>query len=168
MSRPGSRRIEGAKLAAVLIASSLTLTSGRSPALGQPLEGYALAYISIPLDGSADAPTSGLRFDLGDGEGGEAGDLGPRSRRPPPVFEVRFGAGEEPAELRLGGIAPAMIADRADLDGGAALWIWTGVGLAAVAAIVVAADAICIGINTTCSKDNDDDEDEVTDEPTGK
>jgi hypothetical protein len=85
------------------------------------------------------------------------------------VLEVRFGSGEEPGELRVGGIAPAMIPDRLGLDGGAALWIWTGLGLAAAVALVVAADAICIGINTTCSKDKDDDDRPAnTPQPTGQ
>jgi len=153
MSRPGSRRIEAARIAAPLLAGSLALTSGGGPAPGQPAEGHALAYISIPLDGSTYGPAYGLRLELGDRPGAGPGAPGPRSDHPPPVLEVRFGSGEEPGELRLGGIAPAMIRDRLGLDGSAALWIWTGLGLAAAVAIVVAADAICIGINTTCSKD---------------
>jgi hypothetical protein len=168
MFRPPSRRFEAAKIAAILTAGSLTLTSGSTPALGQPAEGYALAYISIPFDGPTDGLAYGLRLNLRDRHGAEPGDLGPRSNHPPPILEVRFGLGEEPGELRVGGIAPAMMADRLDLDGDAALWISTGLGLAAVVAIVVAADAICIGINTSCSKDKDDndDKDEDTNEPT--
>jgi hypothetical protein len=169
MFRPPSRRLAAAKIAAILTAGSLTLTSSRAPVLAQPAEGHALAYISIPLDGSRKELAYGLRLDLGNRHGAEpAGALGPRSDDQPPVVEVRFGLGKEPGELRLGGIAPARIADRLDLDGGAGLWIWTGMGIAAVVALVIAADAICIGINTTCSKDEDDndDEDEDTNEPT--
>lgn len=168
MSRPRSRRSERAKIAAALIAGSLALTSGRTPALAQSVDGYALAYISIPLDRATDGPAYGLRLDLGDRDGAGRGDLGPRPNGPRPVLEVRFGPDEEPAELRLGGIAPATVRDRMDLDGGPALWIWAGLGIAAVAAIVVAADAICIGINTSCSagKDDNDDKDEDTNEPT--
>ena len=148
MTRPCSRRFEGAKIAAILIAGSLALTSGRTPALAQPVEGYALAYISIPLDGSTRGPAYGLRLDHGDRYRAGSGDLGPRTNDPPPVLEVRFGLGEERGEWRLGGIAPAMLPDRLGLDSGAALWIWTGLGVAAAVAIVVATDAICIGINT--------------------
>ena len=170
MSRLPSRRLEAAKIAAILIAVSLTLTSGRTPALAQPAERHALAYISIPLDGSTKGMAYGLRLDLGNKHGAEpAGYLGPRSDDPPPVLELRFGLAEEPGELHLGGIAPATMRDRLDLDGGASLWIWTGVGIAAVVAMVVAADTICIGINTSsCSKDKDDnsDKDEDTNEPT--
>ena len=150
----------------MLVAGSLALTSSRTPALAQSVEGYARAYISIPLDGASDGPAYGLRVDLGDWDGAGSGDLGLRSNDPPPVLELRFGSGEEPGELLLAGIAPAKVRDRLDLDG-AALWIWSGVGLAAAVALVVAADAICIGINTSCAKDNDDndDEDEGTNEP---
>lgn len=166
MSRLPSRRLEAAKIAAILIAASLTLTSGRTPALAQPAEGHALAYISIPLDGSTKGIAYGLRLDLGNRHGAEpAGYLGPRSDDPPPVLELRFGLAEEPRELH----SPATMRDRLDLDGGASLWIWTGVGIAAVVAMVVAADTICIGINTnSCSKDKDDnsDKDEDTNEPT--
>jgi hypothetical protein len=169
MSRPRSRRIEVARIAAILIAGCLALTSGRTPALGQPVEGSALAYLSIPLDGPTEGPAYGVRLDLGDRSGAGPGDPGARSDDPPPVLEVRFGSGEEPGELRVGGIAPAMIPDRLGLDGGAALWIWTGLGLAAAVALVVAADAICIGINTTCSKDKDDDDRPTnTPQPTGQ
>ena len=168
MSRLPSRRLEAAKIAAILIAASLTLTSGRTPALAQPAEGHALAYISIPLDRSTKGMAYGLRLDLGNRHGAEPAGYGPRSDDPPPVLELRFGLAEEPRELHLGGIAPATMRDRLDLDGGASLWIWTGVGIAAVVAMVVAADTICIGINTTCSKDKDDnsDKDEDTNEPT--
>lgn len=168
MSRLCLRRTEGANIAALLIAGSLALTSGRTPAFAQPVEGYARAYVSIPLDRSADGPAYGLRLDAGRRDGAEPGDPGLRANGPPPALEVRFGLGEEPGELRLGGMAPAMVRDRMDLDGGAALWIWTGLGLAAVVALVVAADAICIGINTGCSagKDDNDDQDDGTDEPT--
>lgn len=163
MSGPRSRRSEGARVAAVVIVGSLALTSGRTPALAQSVEGYARAYVSIPLARSPDGPAYGLRLDLGDRNGAGRGDLGPLSNDPPPVLEVRFGRGEEPGEVRLGGIAPATVRDRMDLDGGAALWIWAGLGLAAAVAIVVAADAICIGINTSCAKDDDnDDKDEGT------
>jgi hypothetical protein len=170
MSRPCSRRIEGAKIATILIAGSLLLTSGSTPALAQPVDGYALAYISLPLDGSTRGPAYGLRLDLGDRYRAGSGDLGPRANDPPPVLEMRFGSGEERGEWRLGGIAPAMVADRLGLDGSAALWIWTGLGVAAAVAIVVATDAICIGINTPCPKDKDDnnDNDEGTNEPTRK
>ena len=164
MSRPCPRRREGAKIVAVLVAGSIGLSAGPIPALGQPVEGYARAYVSIPLDGSTDGPAYGLRLNLGARGGRASGDLGRRSSGPPPVFEMRFGPGEEPGDLRVGGIAPAMVRDRIALDRGTALWIGAGLGLAAVVAIVVAADAICIGINATCSndKDDDDDKDETT------
>lgn len=167
MFRLCSRRSQGAKIAAVMIAGSLALTCGRTPALAQSVEGYARAYISIPLDGASDGPAYGLRLDLGSRDGAGLGALGSRANGRPPVLEVRFGLGEEPGELHLGGIAPTMVRDRLNLDGGAALWIWTGLGVAALVALVVAADAICIGINTSCAKDNDDDDEaEDTSEPT--
>lgn len=166
MSRTCSPRIGVAKIAAILIAGSLVLTSGRTAALGQSVNGSARAYISIPLDGWTDGPAYGFRLDLMDRDGARPGDFGLRRGGPPPVLEVRFD--EETRELHVGGIAPAVIPDRVGLDDGAALWIGTGLGLAAVVAIVVAADAVCIGINAPCpkDKDDDDDEDEDPDEPT--
>jgi hypothetical protein len=159
MSRPCSR-CEGAKIVAILVAGSITLTAVPVPALGQPIEGYARAYVSIPLDNSTDGPAYGLRLNLGTRDGRASRDLGRRASRPPPVFEMRFGPGEESGDLRVGGITPAMVRDRIALDRGTALWIGAGLGLAAVMAIVVAADAICIGINATCSNDKDDDDDQ--------
>lgn len=159
MSRPCSCRREGAKVVAVLVAGSIALTAGPIPALGQPLEGYARAYVSIPLDDSTDGLAYGLRLNLGARDGRASGDLGRRSGGLPPVFEMHFGPGEEPGELRVGGVVPTVVRDRMALDRGTALWIGAGLGLAAVVAIVVAADAICIGINATCSNDKDDDDD---------
>jgi hypothetical protein len=105
MFRPPPRRLAAAKIAAILTAGSLTLTSGRTPVLAQSAEGHALAYISIPLDGSRKDWLTALRLDLGNRHGAEpAGGLGPRSDDPPPVVEVRFGVGEEPGELRLGAL----------------------------------------------------------------
>lgn len=168
MFRTCSPRIGAVKVAAILVAGSLTLTSGSAAAPGQSVEGSALAYISIPLDGSTDGAAYGLRLNLTDGDGADLGDPDPRSSGLPPVLEVRFGLGEEPGELQSGGIASAMVPDSADLDDDAALWIGAGLGLAAVVAIVVAADAVCIGINAPCSKDKDDRQNEDTDEPTPK
>lgn len=149
-----SRRIEGAKIASILIAGSIALTSGGTSALAQPVEGYALAYVSIPLDGSTRGPAYGLRLDRY-----RPGSDDPWANDPPPVVELRFGPGEEPGEWRLGGIAPTKLADRLNLDGSSALWIGAGLGIAAAVAIVVATDTICIGINTSCSKKKDGDDD---------
>ena len=165
MFRLCSRRIEGAKIAAILIAGSLAVTSGANPALAQPVEGRALAYVSIPLDGPRRGPAYGLRLD---GYRAGSGDLWTNDR--PPVVEVRFGLGEEPSDWRLAGIAPTKLADSLNLDGSSALWIGAGLGIVAAVAIVVATDTICIGINTSCSKDKDhtEDNDEDTNEPTRK
>jgi hypothetical protein len=163
MIRLCSRRIEGAKIAAILITGSLALTPGETPALAQAVEGRALAYVSIPLDGSSRGPACGLRLD-----GYRTGLGDRRADEPPPVVEVRFGLGEQPSDWRLVGIAPTELADSLNLDGSSALWIGAGLGIAAAVAIVVATDTICIGINASCSNDKDDNEDndEDTNEPT--
>jgi hypothetical protein len=146
------------KIASILTAGSVALTPAGAPALGQPVEGRALAYISIPLDGSTGGAGYGLRLDLRGRDGAEPDALGRRPSGPPPVLEMRFGMGEEPGELRLGDVAATKV-DRLDLDTSAQLWIWTGVGLAALVALVVATDTICIGINASCTNDKDDNDD---------